>query len=62
MVGVTAKAELKSLVGLAAVVKRGDGQLIIVDETVHLYAPEYIGTIIVIVLCINNVKHMTHDR
>ena len=45
VVGVTAKAELKSLVGLAAVVKRGDGQLIIVDETVHLYAPEYIGTL-----------------
>ena len=44
MVGVTAEAELKSLVGLAAVVKRGEGQLIIVDKTVHLYAPEYIGT------------------
>ena len=46
MVGVTAKAELKSLVGLAAVVKRGDGQLIIVDKTDHLYAPEYIGTVL----------------
>ena len=45
VVGVTAKAELKSLVGLAAVVKRGEGQLIIVDKTVHLYAPEYIGTL-----------------
>ena len=45
VVGVTAEAELKSLVGLAAVVKRGEGQLIIVDKTVHLYAPEYIGTL-----------------
>ena len=45
VVGVTAVAELKSLVGLAAVVERGEGQLIIVDKTVHLYAPEYIGTL-----------------
>ena len=45
VVGVTAEAELKSLVGLAAIVKRGEGQLIIVDKTVHLYAPEYIGTL-----------------
>ena len=52
MVGVTAKAELKSLVGLAAVVKRGDGQLIIVDETVHLYAPEYIGTFPIMIIAL----------
>ena len=45
VVGVTAVAELKSLDGLAAVVKRGEGQLIIVDKTVHLYSPEYIGTL-----------------
>ena len=32
VVGVTAVAELKSLDGLAAVVKRGEGQLIIVDK------------------------------
>ena len=45
VVGVTAVAELKNRVGKAAKVERGEGQLIFVDKTVHLYSPEYIGTL-----------------
>ena len=45
VVGDTAEAELKSCVGLAAKVAHGEGQLIVVDKTVHLYTPEYIGTL-----------------
>ena len=45
VVGVTAEAELKSLYGLAAEVKRGEGQLMLVYITVHLYTPVYIGTL-----------------
>ena len=44
LAGVTAEAELKSLNGLAAKVERGEGQLMFVDITVHLYTPVYIGT------------------
>ena len=44
MVGVTAKAELKSLDNVAAEVERGEDQLIFVDIAVHVYSPEYIGT------------------
>ena len=44
-IGDTAVAELKSLDGLAAVVKRGEGQLMLVYITVHLYTPVYIGTL-----------------
>ena len=39
VVGVTAEAALKSLNGLAAKVAHGEGQLINVDTTVHVYTP-----------------------
>ena len=45
VVGDTAEAELKCDDRAAAKVERGEGQLIIVDKTVHLYSPEYIGTL-----------------
>ena len=45
VVGVTAEAELKSLDGLAAKVAHGEGQLMLVYITVHLYTPVYIGTL-----------------
>ena len=45
VVGVTAKAELKSLDGLAAKVKRGKGQLMLVYIAVHVYTPVHIGTL-----------------